>query len=75
MRNVIIYIYERKYKDGKKYFEKIEDGKGIAKFHAWGCDYGEFEYGIGNYSTAVVERKDGTIENVPVELIKFTTNI
>lgn len=45
--------------------------KGIATFHAFGVDYGEFENGPGNFSTAIVEWPDGSVENVPVERIKF----
>lgn len=42
-----------------------------AVFHAWGCNYEEFENGPGNYSTAIVERADGSVENVPTHMIKF----
>ena len=45
-----------------------------AIFHQFGCDYEEFESGPGNYSTAIVELEDGTVENVPVEMIKFVKN-
>ena len=44
---------------------------GHAMFHEWGCDYDEFESGPGNYSTAIIERDDGTVENVPADLIQF----
>ena len=43
----------------------------FGEFHQWGCDYEEFEEGPGNYSTAIVELADGTIRNVPVEMVKF----
>ena len=40
-------------------------------FHQFGCDYEEFENGPGMYSTAIVEKENGDLENVPVELVKF----
>ena len=45
--------------------------RGIARFHCFGVDYEEFETGPGNYSAAVVEWPDGTVELVPAGLIKF----
>ena len=42
----------------------------VAVFHQFGCDYEEDE-NFGNFSTAIVELIDGTVQNVPVELIKF----
>jgi hypothetical protein len=69
MRQVIVYVYDRK--PGKTYMDKVEDNMGYAKFHAWGCGYEEFESGPGNYSTAIIERTDGSVENVPADMIKF----
>lgn len=68
MRKVIVY----KIIDNPKH-KKVEDGKGEAVFHKWGVSYDEFESGPGAFSTAIVEREDGSIENVPVESIKFIT--
>lgn len=45
--------------------------KGEAKFHQFGMDYEEFENGPGNYSTAIVEWPDGTVEMVRADRIKF----
>lgn len=45
--------------------------RGRAKFHCWGIDYQEFDNGPGQFSTAVVEFEDGTVGNIPAELIKF----
>ena len=42
-----------------------------ADFHAWGVAYEENGENAGNYSTAIVERDDGTVENVEVDLIQF----
>ena len=54
-------------------FEKVADGE--ASFHRWGVDFDEMEFGAGNYSTAIIEREDGTVENVPVEMIKFIAEV
>lgn len=50
---------------------KVEDGRGLAKFWKLGLDYEELRDGVGTYTSAIIEREDGTIENVPVEMIKF----
>lgn len=38
----------------------------------WGCNYEEFESGPGNYTIAIIERADGTVEKVIPEWITFT---
>lgn len=58
-----------------------KDNKGIwqltgnreAVFHQFGCNYEEFKEGPGNFSTAIVEYDDGSVDNVPVEHIRFIT--
>jgi hypothetical protein len=45
--------------------------KGEALFHQFGVDYQEFENGAGNYSTALVEWQDGTVESVRADRIRF----
>lgn len=62
-----VKVFELKHIDGK--WEKVEKGEAI--FHQFGCDYQEFETGAGNFSTAIIERPDGQVENVPAEFIKF----
>lgn len=66
-RKVKVFKWERI--NGTTSSKKVEDG--TALFHQWGFDYQEFESGAGNYSTAIIERDDGTVENVPVCLIQF----
>lgn len=44
---------------------------GEAKFHQWGMDYEEFETGPGNFSVAIIEFQDGSVQTVSPELIKF----
>lgn len=40
-------------------------------FHQWANGYEEFESGPGNYSYAIIELEDGTIEEVLPSNIKF----
>lgn len=70
MRKVEYYKYQKV--EGKPYYEKVKEGEGI--FHQFGCDYEEFESGAGNFSTAIIELKDGTIINPPVENVKFLSD-
>ena len=56
-----------------KKWELVE--KGEAAFHQFGCDYEEFETGPGNFSTAIVEWPDGSIENVPLQNVRFLDSI
>jgi hypothetical protein len=67
MRPVEFYKYVRD--DNTKKYDLVKEGE--AKFHQFGCNYEEFESGAGNYTTAVIELEDGSIKNIPVELIKF----
>lgn len=48
---------------------KVVDYEGV--FHQFGTDYEEFENGAGNFPVAIVEKEDGTIENVYTGLIQF----
>lgn len=68
-RTVIVYTHV--YSTVKNEYTRVEDFKGYARFHSWGCDYTEFESGPANFSTAIIEREDGTVENVPIDTIKF----
>lgn len=45
--------------------------KGEAIFHQFGCDFMEMNDGNVNYSTAIIEWPDGTVENVPARNIRF----
>ncbi len=66
-RKVIVYEYKKV--KGQAHWDKEYIGNGT--FHKWGVDYEEFETGPGNYSTAIIEMPDGSIKNVPVEMIVF----
>jgi len=67
LRPVSVQKYEKK--PGKTYMELVPNGHGL--FHSFGFDFEDTEAGPGSFSTAIVERLDGTIINVPVELIRF----
>lgn len=41
------------------------------KFHGWGVEYEEFECGPGNYSVAIVEMADGTVQTLMPWAIRF----
>lgn len=58
--------------DDAKYNEPYtKEFVGYGEFHQFGCDYQEFEDGVGNFSTAIVEMPDGSVSNVSVDLIRF----
>ena len=65
-RPVTVFEYKRIPSRG---LEKVEKCEGT--FHEFGVAYEEFESGAGNYSTAIIELKNGDILNHPVELIRF----
>ncbi len=66
-RKVVVYEWQKI--KGQTRCEKVHIGNGI--FHQFGVDYEEFDQGPGNFSTAIVEMYDGTVKNVPVEMIVF----
>ncbi|MCG7945815.1 MAG: hypothetical protein N0C84_05655 [Candidatus Thiodiazotropha taylori] len=69
MRKVNVFKYESRIEGDKRYLEKVADGQAI--FHAFGVDYEEFETGPGNFSTAIIERENGEVENVYVGMVQF----
>ncbi|MBX8528519.1 hypothetical protein K5D32_02530 [Pseudomonas cichorii] len=54
---------------GRLMDEKQDAGAG--KFHGWGVEYEEFENGPGNYTVAIVEMPDGSIQTLMPFLIRF----
>ena len=70
MRQVKVYAWDFKGKrDGNGQLSKKLFGSGT--FHQFGVDYEELEGGPGMFTTAIVEMPDGSVANVPVELIEF----
>lgn len=58
------------YAKGDDNIHRLKD-KAEAYFHGFGTNFEEFESGPGNYSSAIVEYDDGTVENVPAGFIRF----
>jgi len=48
----------------------IEDAA-EGKFHGWGVEYEEFENGPGNYTVAIVEMPDGSVQTLVPFLVRF----
>lgn len=48
---------------------KKEDGKGV--FYGFGVNSESSDYGAAPYSTAIVERSDGQLLNLPLDLVRF----
>jgi hypothetical protein len=48
-------------------YEDVCEGK----FHGWGVEYEEFESGPGNYSVAIIELPDGTMQTLVPWLVRF----
>lgn len=42
-------------------------------FHCWGINHEENECGFGNYTTAIVELPDGTVEEMMPVALKFNS--
>jgi hypothetical protein len=55
---------------GEKIVSKLV-AAGKAYFLGFGIEFEEFDNTVGQYSTAIIELKDGTVKNVPVEHIRF----
>jgi len=67
-RKVKVYRWELNDK-GRRTGRKVEKCEAI--FHSFGVDYEEFETGAGNFSTAIIEHNDGSVQNIGVEMIRF----
>jgi len=63
MRRVKVKKYDRQKK------AMVDDGE--ATFHQWGSEYEEFETGPGNFTVAIIERDDGTVETPPASWVTF----
>lgn len=70
MRQVQVFkwIQERN-GDGKLQNVRAQDG--MATFHQFGAAYEEFENGAGSYAIAIIERADGSVQQVNADMIQF----
>ena len=67
MRQVEVFEWVYDAETGR--FSDKPAGKGI--FHQFGVEIAENDFGIGTYSIALVERENGRIESIPVNLVRF----
>ena len=44
----------------------------VGKFHCFSTDYEVLNQGVGIFPTALIEKEDGTIESISVEMIRLT---
>ena len=72
MRKVTVFSREipPQTRPGERIVPKLVE-RGWAWFHDFGIDFEELNGGVANYTTAVVEFPDGTIENISLPLVKF----
>lgn len=66
------YYMEQNTQNSSEYgirYHEVEFTNG--NFHQFGNNYREFESGVGNYTTAIVELEDGRIVEAVVDSIKF----
>lgn len=67
LRPVQVLRFRKDPETGKSEYAPAE----LGRFHAWGCEYQEFETGPGNYSVAIVEFRDGSVETFAPFHIRF----
>lgn len=72
-----VKYYEYIVEEGGTMAKKVEAG--VGKFHQWGNQYDILKDDIKDdlvvqYTSAIIELPDGTIENIAAELIKFIDN-
>lgn len=73
MRAVQIYKHEQVQDSETKKWTNVISPDCLAVSHGFGVDFEEFETGAVSYSTVICELSDGSIRNVPVQLVKFIT--
>lgn len=76
-RKVTVYemlLVQKKIGLGQSLGIRVKTLVGPAIFHQFGIDFEEFEDGPGNFTTAICEMPDGSVRNVPVELVVFDTD-
>lgn len=72
MRKCIVFKWEKK--EGDSFLSRVPDYE--AMFHQFGCNYEEHgEFGPGNFTAAVVEKADGTIEMPCADMVQFTETV
>jgi hypothetical protein len=67
MRKVKLFKWEKIAES--RLYAKVADGEGL--FVQYGIDFEEVNDGVGSCTTAIIEMEDGTVRNMPLELIQF----
>lgn len=65
MRKVHVFKWEM---EGRQAV-RVPDGEGV--FHSFGIAYEQIDFGVGQFTTAIIERSDGKLHNVALELVQF----
>ena len=68
-----VEILKKEYNPETKKMEYVEPKK-TATFHQFGIDFEELDHGTGQFTTAVVEHKNGMVQNLPLDMIRFVDN-
>lgn len=64
-----VKIFKWVWNEEKQEHDEVLDGAGL--FVQYGVNFVELDEGIGNYTSVIVEKSDGTILNLPTELVVF----
>ena len=67
MRKVKVFKWEKEKE--KPHYNRVYDFEGL--FHEWGVDFQGFQDNAGNFSTAIVEKSDGSIVSIEATMIQF----
>ncbi len=68
MRKVMVYKWGASVSLANK---PVRDEREVAVFHDFNTDYEEIGCNVGQYPVAIVEFRDGSVESVPLALIRF----
>jgi hypothetical protein len=74
MSKVVYYdvtYYKGKWDGENCVLNKTKEVDGRGKFLQFGTGCIALGYGAGTFSTALIELEDGTVVNIPAQLIKF----
>lgn len=70
MRQVQVFKWSKE-RDGDGKLQNVRTQDGMATFHQFGAAYEEFENGAGSYAIAIIERPDGSVQQVSADMIQF----
>lgn len=70
-RNITYHMFEAD-TDG---YQTLKIEKGAAKFHQFGTNFELINGKMAQYTTAIIELPDGTVDCVPAENIRFIDSV